>query len=137
MNDEESESTGTSEPAAFSLGRLVMALVVGAVLGSLAAGLSWLFYEPGVTARPEPTLVGTTVSLLVVVAGLWVGVTADNLRRAIRIGMGSMVVVVFVADACGAPVWATVLLGLVFAVVGFMLERKKEEVGDFSTFLDD
>jgi type III secretory pathway component EscV len=82
-------------------------------------------------------MMGATILIFVTAAGLWIGATGDNLRRAIRIGLASLVVVGFTADGCGAPLWVTILLGLLFAVMGFMLERKKEEVGDFSNFFDD
>jgi len=137
MNDMPEENHEASDTPGFSLGRLVMALAAGLVLGALAAGLSWCFYDSVAPTTTAPMAVGTSVAFMVVTSAVWIGLTAENLRRAVRIGMASLFVVGFVTDACGAPAWATLTLGLAFAVMGFMLERKKEEVGDFSTFFDD
>ena len=125
------------DPPLFSVGRLVVSLGVGLGLGGVAAGLVWLIADSEAPLPPDPMMMGATILILVTAAGLWIGATGDNLRRAIRIGMSALVVVGFTADGCGAPLWATILLGIVFAVMGFMRERKKEEVGDFSNFLDD
>ena len=137
MNDTSEKNNEAGDTSGFSLGRLVMALAAGAVLGALAAGLSWCFYDAAAPATAEPMSVGTSVAFMVVTSAVWIGLTAENLRRAIRIGMASLFVVGFVTDACGAPAWATATLGIAFAAMGFMLERKKEEVGDFTTFFDD
>jgi hypothetical protein len=119
------------------MGRLVFSLGVGLCLGGVAAGLVWLIADSDVPLPPDPLMVGATILIFVTAAGLWIGATGDNLRRAIRIGMSALVVVGFTTDGCGAPLWVTITLGLLFAVMGFMLEQKREEVGDFSDFLDD
>ena len=137
MTEHPAPTPEPSEPPRFSIGRLVVSLGLGLVMGAASWGLSWLFADSDNPLQGNPQMLGSTVGVLVTAAALWVGATGDNLRRAIRIGMASFVVVGFTADGCGAPAWASLLLGALFAVVGFMLEKKKDEVGDFSDFLDD
>ena len=137
MTDHPETPPDSNEAPRFSVGRLVVSLGLGMLIGLFCWGLCSLFSDSQDPLQGDPQTLGTTVGVLVTAAALWVGATGDNLRRAIRIGMACFVVVGFTADGCGAPLWGSLLLGIVFAVIGFMLEKKKDEVGDFSDFLDD